>query len=130
MLKYREFLETLVAENQRDYTDIDDVTGKRYPTLLHAYEQLLEAERLAVADVEAKTEELKSLESQRQNAVLTKTSQVCVCVRACVCVCVLYKTHSVTHTHILSVFLAQVAELQNRLEECKLQNIQVLSLFL
>ena len=85
MLKYREFLETLVAENQRDYTDIDDVTGKRYPTLLHAYEQLLEAERLAGADVEAKTEELKSLESQRQNAVLTKTSQVCVCV--CVCVC-------------------------------------------
>ena len=36
MLKYREFLETLVAENQRDYTDIDDVTGKRYQTLLHA----------------------------------------------------------------------------------------------
>ena len=33
-----------------------------------------------------------------------------------------------TQTHKLSVFLAQVAELQNRLEECKLQNIQVLSL--
>ena len=95
MLKYREFLETLVAENQRDYTDIDDVTGKRYPTLLHAYEQLLEAERLAGADVEAKTEELKSLESQRQNAVLTKTSQVCVCVCVCVCMCVYCTRHTV-----------------------------------
>ena len=81
MVKYQQYLETVVrfrsdgggseggASGQGgEFQDIDEVIGKRYPTLVHAYQQLQDAVKDDTAQLE---------------------SGVCVCVRAraraCVC---------------------------------------------
>ena len=85
MVKYQQYLETVVRFRSNgdgsgagsgggpgqggEFQDIDEVIGKRYPTLLHAYHQLEDAVK----------DNASQLESGRRRPLLCRALQACTC---------------------------------------------------
>jgi len=89
MVKYTQYFENLVSwrstpgEEQEqfhheggEFADIEEITDKRYPTLVHAFRELQQTVNDNIAQFESASIQLKIVEGELQNAVLSQQSQV------------------------------------------------------
>ena len=89
MVKYTQYFENLVSwrstpgEEQEqfhheggEFADIEEVTDKRYPTLMHACKELQQTVNDNIDQFESASIQLKIVEGELQNAVLSQQSQV------------------------------------------------------